>query len=78
MIKKEIRLTELPDEVVLALRSNEYVSLWYSGKKLEYVSITNSGPEKPHMKYRLTCSNGQYRSDEPIVTFLLYRKGDNK
>jgi len=70
MEKKQIKLSTLDDMVVFALRSNDYVDLWYNGKEVESITVTDGGPGKHYAKYRINTTKGQYRTDDPIIEFL--------
>ena len=70
MVKNYVRLTELPDMVVLSMRSNNVVSLWFNGKRVESLGVTGGGPGKPYCKYRINTETGQYREDNPIIEII--------
>jgi hypothetical protein len=64
MEKHQVKIADLPDHVVLALRSNDYVRLYHRGVPVEYISVT---PGANRCKYRVTTSQGQVRSDDPVI-----------
>ena len=69
MLSRHIKLTDLPDEAVLALRSNEAVSLWYNGAEVKRISVTSGGGH--YAKYRISLKKGgQYRNDNPTIEFM--------
>ena len=68
MQKNEIKLTDLQDHVVIALRSNDYVSIWYNGIKVNQITTYNGGSAS--CKYRINTEKGQFRSDNPVIEFL--------
>ena len=68
MQKNEIKLTDLQDHVVIALRSNDYVSIWYNGIKINQITVYNG--DHSSCKYRINTEKGQFRSDNPVIEFL--------
>lgn len=71
-MKKEFTLlSTLPDHVVKSLSSNDYVTMYYSGKQVTNITVVPmGGVGKASAKYRINTTTGQYRSDEPLIEFL--------
>ena len=57
-----IKLSNIPDDVIPVLRSNDHGDIYYRGIPVKYITIAPKS--RLNAKYRITTDKGQYRIDD--------------